>query len=65
MMAWLENYSDKGAICPHCEHLNDPNDDNWPLYSDETDEWTCGSCGEDFVVSVYVSHSWTTGKKDE
>lgn len=64
-MAWLDNYSDKGAICPHCGYLSNPNDDSWELYSEDTAEWTCASCGKDFLVSVYTSYSWTTGKKEE
>lgn len=60
-----ETYSTKGAECPHCGHLNDPNDDNWSLYSDETVEWECGICSEIFAVSVHASYSWTCQPKDD
>ena len=59
-----ETYSTNGAECPHCGHLNNPNNDNYSLYSEETDEWECGMCSEVFVVSVYISYSWTCTKKD-
>lgn len=55
-----DHYSTKGAICPHCECLNDPADDNYQLYSEDTYEWECGKCSQPFTVSVFVSHSWTT-----
>ncbi len=61
----LDLYSTKGAICPHCKHLNDPNDDKYELYDEYTDRWECGMCGEEFIVSVHVSYSWQTEKKDE
>ena len=54
------HYSTEGAICPHCGYMHDPADDNYRLYSEETCVWECGECGEEFAVSVYVSHSWTT-----
>lgn len=56
----MERWSNDGAVCPHCEHLNDPSKDNYELYSEQTDGWTCVSCGNDFAVLVYTSHSWTT-----
>ena len=58
------NYSTDGAICPHCGHTTDPADDNYSLYSEDTCEWECGACGTDFLVEVYIRHSWTTRQKD-
>lgn len=59
-----ETYSRNGACCPHCGYLSRADADNWQLYSEDTDEWACGSCGADFIVSVFVSYSWTCSKKD-
>ena len=64
-MGERETYSTKGAECPHCGHLNDPDNDNWQLYSEDTDEWECGICSEPFIVSVHTSYSWTCRPKDE
>lgn len=55
-----DNYSTSGAICPHCDHCNKPDDDNYRLYDKGTDEWWCGSCEKTFRVAVYLKYSWTT-----
>lgn len=60
-----DNYSTDGAICPHCGHLSWAHDDNYSLYSEDTTEFTCGMCGEEFAVSVFIQHSWTTEKSDD
>jgi Zn ribbon nucleic-acid-binding protein len=56
----MSEYSDKGAICPHCKKLNDPNDDMYSLYSEDTYEWECAGCGKTFSVTVCVSYAWST-----
>jgi transcription elongation factor Elf1 len=53
-------WSDKGAICPHCQHLNRATDDGAILYSEDTCSFECGSCDRNFRVHVRASWSWTT-----
>lgn len=55
-----DHWSNRGAICPHCEHLNTPDGDNYALYSEECDEWECASCSKEFEVEVFTTYSWTT-----
>ena len=57
-----EIYSRDGPTCPYCGHVANPSDDPH-CYSESTDEWTCGMCGEDYLLDVYVSHSWTSRKR--
>ena len=63
-MSEAETYSNKGAVCPHCGHVNDPADDNYSLFSEETCEWECGCCDREFNVSVYISYSWKCTAKE-
>lgn len=59
-----EKFSTDGAVCPYCDHLNNPNDD-YGLHSSDIEEWECGSCGETFGVHVYTRFSWTTSSIEE
>jgi len=63
----MSNWSKEGAICPYCGHLTKPDDDHYGLYSEDTCEYTCSSCGEEFNVEVFTSYSWTTSaiEKDD
>jgi len=64
-MSDRETYSKDGAACPYCGHVHLAEDDNWQLYDESTDEWRCTECNKDFVVSVFVSRSWTCAPLDE
>ena len=64
-MAKKETWSLDGAVCPHCGDTTYPWDDAYALYDESISEWHCESCGKDFNVSVYVSHSWTCTPKEE
>lgn len=61
----VDTWSKDGAICPYCGYINLPEDDNWRLYDESTDEWECGECCKTFNVSIYVSHSWTCEPKED
>ncbi len=58
-------WSNDGAICPYCKHVNLPEDDNWHLYSEDTEEFTCTDCSKDFKVQPFARWSWTTEAMDE
>lgn len=38
--------------CPYCEHENDATDALSELSSDNTTDWECSKCGEEFEVHV-------------
>lgn len=62
---WLELYSKDGAICPYCNTMHDPSDDNWELYDDSLTSWFCHYCEKEFSVDVHVSYSWQTEEQDD
>jgi transposase-like protein len=53
-------WSSNGAICPYCEHENQPKDENWSLFDENTSEFECNDCGREFRVSVFTSYTWVT-----
>lgn len=59
-----ETYSTDGPTCPYCGHVSNPSEEP-SCYDERTDEWTCGSCGEDYQLEVYTLHSWTGKRRDE
>lgn len=59
-----ETYSTDGPTCPYCGHVSNPSEEP-SCYSEDNDEWTCESCGEDYQLEVYVRHSWTGRRRDE
>ena len=59
-----EQYSNEGAICPYCGHLHEPGDVDYVIYNESLETLTCDHCGKDFNVSLYISYSWTTSKRE-
>lgn len=59
-----ETFSTDGAECPYCGNVDHASDSDGMLYSESTDEWECGLCGNPFLVSLHVSHSWTATPYD-
>ncbi|QZI93231.1 hypothetical protein SIPHO075v1_p0008 [Vibrio phage PS65A.1] len=57
-----ETWNDKGMECPYCNEVNAP-DDAMDYSEDEVTQY-CGSCGEEFTSSCFVSHSWTSKTVD-
>lgn len=60
----MDNYSNHGAICPHCGHLNLASDSDGMLYDEMRSDWECEECETEFFVQAHNSWSWTTSKKD-
>ena len=60
-----ETYSTDGPECPYCGHQHQPSEDPGHYYNDHADTSTCGSCGKDFKMEVYTSHSWTCEPFDD
>lgn len=60
-----EQWDDEGAICPYCGHLNKPEDDDYQLYDQSIDEFTCNNCDKSFLIDLHISYSWWTRKKND
>jgi hypothetical protein len=57
-----ETYNTDGMECPHCNHVNQPDDSG---DYDEGVEMECGSCEEVFYSSCHISYSWSCKPLDE
>lgn len=55
-----DRWSSKGAICPYCDFENLPEDENWSLFDENTSEFECNDCGNEFQVNVITSYTWVT-----
>ena len=60
-----ETYSMNYAICPYCEHANNPHDTDGLLYDENTTTWECRQCEKEFSVDVYVKYTWTCKEIDK
>lgn len=60
-----KTHSTEGPICPNPECGRQFTADESYYYA-ETDytEETCDQCGETFDVEVYISTSWTCGRRE-
>jgi len=54
-------YSTDFVICPHCKHEHKP--DEAFFFDEDFCEFQCHSCNKEFLISTYVSWSWTTRKQ--
>lgn len=54
--------SERGAICPHCGHLNSASDSDGILYDESLCEYECGECEKTFRVRANVTWMWETFK---
>lgn len=56
-MDGAETYSSSGPVCPYCGHNH--GDTEPGFFNENLDEMDCDKCGRHFLVSVYISVSWT------
>lgn len=54
-----------GPTCPYCGEANSASDSDGLLYNEDTTEYSCGSCGEEFDINISISFSWTSKPKKQ
>jgi len=55
----------EGAVCPHCQHVNMPLDENWRLYDENISEFECSDCGKEFELTAYATWFWVSEPAEE
>ena len=60
-----EGYSSNGAVCPYCGHTDLACDSGGRLYDESNTTNKCPSCGEEYVMDLYIVYTWTTKKPNE
>lgn len=58
-LEFLKYYRESEITCPHC--LN-KEEDSWEM--EESGEFECGSCGEEFYVEIETETKYTSSKID-
>jgi hypothetical protein len=60
--SWDGGFEDEGARCPHCGDVDDFAGDHPSSLQHDGDSTVlcCGSCGEDYEVTMCVSLSYAT-----
>jgi len=56
-----EFYDDRGAICPHCGNLNEPDCDS-DYYEDGEHDKQCDDCRKDFKLNTSILFTYYTTK---
>ena len=60
-----EHWSDDGAVCPYCGYINEAQESDGALYTQDTETYTCDHCDKQFRVEVDWTFDWTTRKIEE
>jgi len=55
-----EGWSDEGAVCPYCGHVDLAKNSEGYLYNEASETNSCVRCGKDYKMELHVSHSWST-----
>ena len=58
---WQQDHSresNKGAICPFCEHEHKASGDYPSLYEENTTEFDCENCHKTFEVEPHCEWTW-------
>ncbi|MCK5604493.1 hypothetical protein KAR91_21565 [Candidatus Pacearchaeota archaeon] len=60
-----QGYSTEGAVCPYCGYTDLASDSEGYIFDESNDTNNCHACGKEYKMELYVSHLWTTNKKDD
>jgi DNA-directed RNA polymerase subunit RPC12/RpoP len=59
-LEWLDTFRTENIICPYCKYQDK---DSWEL--EDSDDYQCPECGEEFYVEKVIDIKYTTSKRQD
>lgn len=60
-----ELYHYRGAICPYCGYINEPDGTEEEFYVEDIHTYKCYHCEKEFKMVTHISFSYYTSKLNE
>ena len=60
-----ELHHSRGAICPYCGYINEPDGESGEFYVEDMHTYECCHCEKEFKMQTIISYCYCTSKINE